>query len=83
MEIARQVSGLSRGRWQWEGKLYTAAGVEVPQDVMIEDELLFEENKEIAPDEQVLDMKVTLPKEALPPGYSLTETAPKKATKKT
>ena len=83
MEIARPVSGLCRGRWQWQGKLYTAAGVEVPQDVMLEDEALFEEDKEIAPDEQVLDMAVTLPKEALPEGYSLVPISPKKAAKKT
>lgn len=83
MEIAKPVSGLCRGRWQWGGKLFTAAGVEVPQDVMLDDELLFEENKEIAPDDQVLDMKVTLPKAALPQGYDLVEIAPKKVEKKT
>jgi len=84
MEIAKQVTGMSRGRWQWDGKLYTAAGVEVPPAVMHEDEALWEEKKELAPDDQVLDMKVTLPKEALPEGASLVELAKKpEAAKKT
>jgi len=86
MEVARQVSGACRGRWQWGEKLYTAAGVEVPPAVMAEDEELLEEGKELAPDSQVLDMVVTLPKEALPEGFDLTaieDPAPKKGPKKT
>lgn len=83
MEIARSVSGLCRGRWEWGGKLYTSAGVEVPPEVMAEDEALLEEGKELAPDDQVLDMtKVTLPKEALPPGFSLCEQGTRTRTPK-
>jgi hypothetical protein len=70
-KYAQQISGQSRARWYWRGKAYTAHGVEVPENVRIGDEELWEAGKEAGTDEQVLDMKVTLPKEALPPGFEL------------
>jgi hypothetical protein len=38
---------------------------------MAVDEARYEEKLDIAPDDQVLEMKVTLPAEALPAGYTL------------
>jgi hypothetical protein len=80
-KYAQQISGQSRARWYWRGKAYTAHGVEVPESVRIGDEELWEAGKETGTDEQVLDMKVTLPKEALPPGFELSAIENQPATK--
>jgi len=71
MEIAKQTAGRCRMAWFWGGKYYTVQGVEVPLDVIKTDEERILKDLEIAPDDQVLDMKVTLPAEALPYPYQL------------
>ena len=68
---ALEIAGESRARWLWEGKQYTAQGVEVPLKVLKGDDLVISRKEELAPDDQVLDMKVTLPADALPPGREL------------
>jgi hypothetical protein len=80
-EKARPIVGLCRGIWSWDGRVFTAQGVEVPSDIMATDEARYEAKLDIAPDDQVLEMVVTLPVEALPAGYILAPIpgAPKEA----
>jgi hypothetical protein len=61
METAKHSPGAHRFKWHWDGKYYTPQGVEVPEEVWREDELLIQSGQALAPDDQVLDMKVTLP----------------------
>jgi hypothetical protein len=60
----------------YEGKMYTSSGVEVPAEVHAEDVALLVADQPLAPDEQVLNMVVTLPAEALPEHYSLSPLEP-------
>lgn len=80
IELARRIQGACRGCWEWEGQVYTGAGVLVPQDVMRDDEELLIEGKEIAADETVLEMVRTMPEEALPKGYTFAPVVSKKAS---
>jgi hypothetical protein len=68
---AREIVGRCRGVWNWDGNAYTAQGVLVPPSVIATDEARYEANQDVAPDDQVLDMVVRLPKEALPEGREL------------
>jgi hypothetical protein len=71
---ALTVHGHSRARWCIGDKAYTPAGIEIPQDVMANDEQLIREGRELPPDIDVLpSLEVTLPKEALPEGAVLSE----------
>ncbi len=78
---AQQIFGQSRARWFYRGKAYTAHGVEVPENVRIGDEELFEAGKEVGTDEQVLDMVVTMPADVLPPGFELSPISEQPAIK--
>lgn len=72
---ATEIVGRCRGRWSWDGRVFTSQGVEVPPSVLADDEARYADNLDVAPDEQVLSMKVTLPKEALPAGFELSPVA--------
>lgn len=68
----RVIGSGGRLAWQWDGKCYTSTGVHVPADIIREDDALILDGVPLPPDEEVLDMVVSLPHEALPPGAFLT-----------
>ena len=51
---ARRVYSPGRVKWEQNGILYTATGIEVPESVMLADDARIEEGLELEPDEKVL-----------------------------
>lgn len=81
---AAHVHGPGRIKWQWNGNVYTNAGIRVPPEILAIDDERINEGLPLGTDAEVLeDLTVSLPEEMLPEGYQLAPAPVRKPAKQT